>query len=155
MTIQSQQKRFQSMLKKMTLYTLVFFASINTIHAGKDEVASAEAPIVSYISVGDAETYIKSMEEIYLRNHSWTLAKMLDFFSDKDGNYAADFMIQYLGNNKDNTILYLDDAFYALCHTANAIAVDNMERRPETRQDLGQFVEDNKKLIASFEALFN
>jgi hypothetical protein len=128
------------MFKKIALYTIILFSCTNNSFAFTDAAIKQ--------ANHQALTYITKLEKTIGSKYSGTLAQMLDFFSDEEGNNAHELMADlYLNHLGDETPVTHKEAFIALASRANEIAQDNINRRPYTKTDLTQFIKDNNKLI--------
>jgi hypothetical protein len=126
------------MFKKLAIYTIILFSYVSPSFSLTNEEIAAAA----------AYKFIENLETTLAPKHAWTLAQMLDFFSDKDGNDAHQIMANfYLDALKDTTPHSFNLAFIKLALAASEIAQDNIKRRPYTKNDLSKFIENNKELI--------
>ncbi|MDP1723782.1 MAG: hypothetical protein Q8L85_03690 [Alphaproteobacteria bacterium] len=128
------------MFKKLAIYTIILFSYVSPSFSLTDEeIAAADSA---------AYKFIENLETTLAPEHAWTLAQMLDFFSDEDRNDAHLIMSNfYLSALESGAPCNFNEAFVKLALAASKMAQDNINRRPCTKTALTQFIADNNQLV--------
>ncbi|MDP3531996.1 MAG: hypothetical protein Q8S31_01745 [Alphaproteobacteria bacterium] len=154
----------KKMFKKFALFTIMLFSYTNPIIA-EDMQENREHVNIEIEDEGE-ELSLDVMERIitqftgYLeakfdQRHTTTFGEVLDFFQDEIENHAHRYLLHFYINGLEIDENYGDvEAIIELGLKAAEIAQDNIDRRPETKAALEDFIKRNieflQKLIDEF-----